>query len=84
MDGVSCFSRMKKKTGSFAVTAPASTGNDRAADTVDSDLPHPRTLTWVGTAALAMGGSNQSLFLLSALFIGQGAITGQGSVAIRC
>ncbi len=29
-----------------------------------------------------MGGSNQSLFLLSALFVGQGAITGQGSAAI--
>ena len=29
-----------------------------------------------------MGGINQSLFLLSALFIGQGAIPGQGSAAV--
>jgi two-component system, sensor histidine kinase len=43
---------------------------------------HPRTIGWVGTTALAMGGSNQSLFLLSALFIGQESISGQGSAAI--
>jgi len=35
--------------------------------------PHPRTIGWVGTTALAMGGSNQSLFLLAALIIGQGS-----------
>ncbi|MBI2801747.1 MAG: amino acid permease [Gammaproteobacteria bacterium] len=45
-------------------------------------LTHPRTLGWVGTSALAMGGSNQSLFLLAALFIGQGDIPGQGSAAV--
>jgi signal transduction histidine kinase/CheY-like chemotaxis protein/L-asparagine transporter-like permease len=44
--------------------------------------PHPRTLGWFGTTALAMGGSNQSLFLLAALFIGQGDIPGQGSAAV--
>lgn len=33
---------------------------------------HPRTIGWVGTTALAMGGSNQSLFLLGALIAGQG------------
>ncbi|MDB5734314.1 MAG: hypothetical protein JWN16_951 [Alphaproteobacteria bacterium] len=54
----------------------ARTPGDRSAS------PHPRSLTWVGTAALAMGGSNQSLFLLSALFVGQGAIPGQGSAAV--
>ena len=43
---------------------------------------HPRTLEWVGTSALAMGGSNQSLFLLAALFVGQGDILGQGSAAV--
>jgi two-component system, sensor histidine kinase len=43
---------------------------------------HPRTLGWVGTTALAMGGSNQSLFLMAALFIGQGDILGQGSAAV--
>jgi amino acid transporter len=43
---------------------------------------HPRTVGWFDTTAVAMGGINQSLFLLSALFIGQGAITGQGSAAV--
>ena len=43
---------------------------------------HPRTMGWLSTSALAMGGSNQSLFLLSALLIGQGNIRGQGSAAI--
>src|SRR4026208_1996957 len=33
---------------------------------------HPRTLGWFGTTALAMGGSNQSLFLLTALVATQG------------
>ena len=37
---------------------------------------HPRSIGWVGTTALALGGSNQSLFLLAAL------IGGQGSAAI--
>jgi PAS domain S-box-containing protein len=32
--------------------------------------------------ALAMGGSNQSLFLIAALFVGQGTISGQGSAAV--
>ncbi len=45
-------------------------------------LSHPRTVGWFGTTAVAMGGINQSLFLLSALFIGQGAIPGQGSAAV--
>jgi amino acid transporter/signal transduction histidine kinase len=43
---------------------------------------HPRTMGWVSTSALAIGGSNQSLFLLSALLIGQGSIRGQGTAAI--
>ena len=43
---------------------------------------HPRTLGWVATTALAMGGSNQSLFLMTALFAGQGDIPGQGSAAV--
>jgi len=43
---------------------------------------HPRTLGWVAATALAMGGSNQSLFLITALFAGQGDITGQGSAAV--
>jgi diguanylate cyclase (GGDEF)-like protein len=43
---------------------------------------HPRTMGWVGTTALAMGGSNQMIFLITALFIGQGDILGQGSAAV--
>ena len=39
-------------------------------DLCDSQAPaHPRTLGWIGTTALAMGGSNQSLFILAALFV---------------
>ena len=39
------------------------------------ESPHPRTIGWLGTTALAMGGSNQSLFLIagaSGLFVTQG------------
>ncbi len=45
-------------------------------------LLHPRTVGWFGTTAVAMGGINQSLFLLSALFVGQSLIPGQGSAAV--
>ena len=38
----------------------------------DPPRQHPRVLGWVSTAALAMGGSNQSLFLLGALLLAQG------------
>lgn len=34
---------------------------------------HPRTIGWPGTVALAMGGSNQSLFLMGALLLTQGS-----------
>ncbi len=57
----------------MTVLAPAATPGHK---------PHPRTIGWLGTAALGMGGSNQSLFLISALIIGQGDIPGQGSAAI--
>lgn len=41
---------------------------------IDKEVPpHPRTLGWLGTTALAMGGSNQSLFLLGALLLTQGS-----------
>ena len=43
---------------------------------------HPHRIGWLGTTALAMGGSNQSLFLIGALFAGQGGISGQGSAAV--
>src|SRR6184192_2085891 len=38
-----------------------------------SPPPHPRTIGWIGTTALAMGGSNQSLFLIDALLLSQGS-----------
>ena len=44
--------------------------------------PHPRTIGWFGTTAVAMGGINQSLFLIGALFVGQETIPGQGSAAV--
>jgi len=44
--------------------------------------PHPRVLGWVSTTALAMGGSNQMIFIITALFVGQDAILGQGSAAV--
>ncbi|WP_345817290.1 amino acid permease (plasmid) [Paraburkholderia sp. PREW-6R] len=47
-----------------------------------SPRPFRRSIGWVGTTALAMGGSNQSLFLIAALFAGQGDIPGQGSAAV--
>lgn len=47
-----------------------------------AEQPHPRKIGWIGTTAMAMGGSNQSLFLITALFVGQGAIAGQGSAAV--
>ena len=43
---------------------------------------HPRTVGWFGTTSVAMGGINQSLFLIGALFIGQDAIPGQGSASV--
>ncbi|MEI6604222.1 MAG: amino acid permease [Verrucomicrobiota bacterium] len=43
---------------------------------------HPRTVGWFGTTCVAMGGINQSLFLIGALFIGQETILGQGSAAV--
>ncbi len=57
-------------------TAQASSGETLrppAARPVLLPAPHPRTLGWIGTTALAIGGSNQSLFLIAALFIGQGS-----------
>lgn len=49
-----------------------------------SNVPrsHPRVLGWLSTTAMAMGGSNQSLFLIAALFVGQDPIPGQGSAAV--
>src|SRR5215475_2819269 len=43
---------------------------------------HPRTIGWGGTTALAMGAGTQMIFLITALFIGQGDILGQASAAV--
>src|SRR5258707_520261 len=48
----------------------------------DTHRPHPRTIGWYGTTALALAGSNQNLFLIGALIAGQGSIPGQGSAAV--
>jgi diguanylate cyclase (GGDEF)-like protein/PAS domain S-box-containing protein len=64
--------------GAIAATSAASPNDPPEA----APPAHPRTLGWIGTTALAMGGSNQSLFILGALFVGQGDILGQGSAAI--
>src|SRR5438445_7691771 len=39
----------------------------------ESHPPHPRTMAWFGTTALALAGSNASLFLIGALIAGQGS-----------
>jgi PAS domain S-box-containing protein len=56
--------------------------NEQTTNTATIYPSHPRTLGWFGTSALAMGGSNQSIFIIGALFAGQGNISGQGSAAI--
>src|SRR3978361_2583657 len=38
-----------------------------------SPPPPPRTLSWLGISALAMGGSNQMVFLVGALFLSHGS-----------
>ncbi len=43
---------------------------------------HPRVLGWVSTAALALGGSNQSIFIVGVLIVGQGALAGHGAAAV--
>ncbi|MGT2425487.1 amino acid permease [Amnibacterium kyonggiense] len=50
------------------MTILQTSGRTAAAPSAD----HPRSLGWFGTTALAMGGSNQSLFLLGALLLAQG------------
>ena len=47
-------------------------------------LAHPRTIGWVGTTALAMGGSNQSLFLIGALVDQPGQRRGSAARSSGC
>lgn len=46
----------------------------RRAEEAEAVRPHPRTITWVGASALALGGSNQSIFLIGALLLAQGTM----------
>jgi len=43
---------------------------------------HPRSTDWLGTTAIAMAGSVQSIFLIGALLMGEDGIAGQGTAAI--
>jgi hypothetical protein len=56
--------------------------SDHHNENVITTHSHPRTVGWFGTTSVAMGGINQSLFLIGALFVGQGVIPGQGSAAV--
>lgn len=68
---------------SFRATAPSlSAQRSFSEPEIDVARLHPRQLGWFGTTALALGGSNQSLFLIAALFVGQDGIPGQGSAAV--
>ena len=58
------------------------TASGNVSEVVNGQRVHPRVLGWVSTTAMAMGGSNQSLFLIAALFVGQAPIPGQGSAAV--
>jgi len=53
---------------------PATPSTNRTVGTLDegTPAPHPRKIGWVGAASLAMGGSNQSIFLIAALILSQG------------
>lgn len=52
-------------------TGPRAVVHSDEHDTVAT--PHPRSIGWFDTAAIAMGGSNQSLFLLTALVATRGS-----------
>ena len=54
-----------------ARTAVAATERGAESET-NASTGHPRSLGWSGAAAMAMGGSNQSLFLLAGLVATQG------------
>ena len=54
-----------------AIDAHPAGGSSAAPDT---PRPHPRTISWVGASALALGGSNQSIFLIGALLLAQGTM----------
>jgi PAS domain S-box-containing protein len=53
----------------LTITAVVPSAGD---ESPESSASHPRAMGWLGATALGMGGSNQSLFLLSALVASQG------------
>ena len=58
------------------VEVMAEEGSDANEMTGPVDQPgkrHPRSIGWLGNTAMAMGGSNQSLFLIGALIAAQGS-----------
>ena len=67
--------------GAAEVVTMSKSIEDVTADSTGFDSPrlHPRTIGWVGTTALAMGGSNQSLFLIAGA---SGLIATQGSAGV--
>ena len=42
-------------------------------ETASIARPHPRRISWIGASSLALGGSNQSIFLIGALLAAQGS-----------
>src|SRR5579884_3125771 len=81
-------SRANPATGSIPISTALARQRNRLqggcmALSGDSDpstsTRHPRTIGWLGTTALAMGGSNQSLFLIAG---STGLVASQGSAAV--
>ena len=55
------------------IAAPPGRAAEPSVPDVDPNpRPHPRKITWIGASSLAMGGSNQSIFLIAALVASQG------------
>jgi diguanylate cyclase (GGDEF)-like protein len=54
------------------VTSETLFSNRSATSDIAADYRHPRTIGWLGTTAMAMGGSNQMLFLVGSLVAAQG------------
>ena len=81
---MSCDAIILSRADQSPIGCDASIDNGSRMSSLEPDHPreHPRTIGWIGMTALAVGGSNQSIFLIGALFAGQGAISGQGSAAV--
>jgi diguanylate cyclase (GGDEF)-like protein len=62
-----------KTAGPRSRTHAIPQAKDQAGLAAAEPREHPRTIGWVGTTALAMGGANQSLFLIGAIVASQGS-----------